>query len=893
MGVLLLAITALFACKSAETRLDSMLRTGQYEAARALLDDLKVGASVAADADEEDLKLRATFASAIDAATLGDAERLIGQGKPRAARQMAHDRLALCPWSLQLQSLAVRCDALIARIAEVEGRWEHAFAGGSIEATNARKYFNELKPDRPWIVDSEKLTAWAVVATSAIVDEWASRLEACEGRVEKQDLDVLHAELADAGIAATESDALTSSIELLRSLPSLGTESTPLTDLTWLATLDRARALWGQTGGRAGTTPLEACHQALKRSFARWYAERFCVLLDAPNVPFALVNAAEQWEDTSVSGDAGRLALAKGHVQIAGRRAREGTAAALAMLHLRRAASLGLGDSDEGFRAVRALAVATRATTPTPSYRLAVDVDPKVEPEIYDLVDIAFLRGFLSADDALAKFDVLLEDDASPLLSVNVVSAELVADTSSLRDVRSKYFSHFEEVVNPRKQTLKNQVANAKWSMDSKWRSYEYAVSSHNINPTAYSLDYANDAYTSYSIAVDNYNSLINSYNATPATVTEPVYIAYTFQQGNVRFGWRASVRVQVNGGESRTISRESVESDFVRIGSKHTDDVESYRREDDLDIDMTGANGLRHLSVVVASIRDDVNVAAGRLATEPLAALDSTEIAILGWLYHPWGVQSKLATTLGVPIWAASAGTAMALRRLDVTPPTIRIPMDGSVGQGALSAESAATDLSKFVCKTSSGRSGRVSALGTGTLIGPDGLVLTCAHVLVGPELTLEFKAGPWKGSYSAEVVFANAERDVAIVRAKGMTNVQWAQVRLGAAARKGEPIVAIGNPSMIGGIVNEAGISQGIVSNPSVEQHGDSYVAADIAIASGSSGGALFSLVDGAVVGVIQLVANTPSLAVFGERRASSGYSCLGAPSDKLTEWVGLTLD
>lgn len=191
-------------------------------------------------------------------------------------------------------------------------------------------------------------------------------------------------------------------------------------------------------------------------------------------------------------------------------------------------------------------------------------------------------------------------------------------------------------------------------------------------------------------------------------------------------------------------------------------------------------------------------------------------------------------------------------------------------------------------MCQTRA--SGRESAsTGTGALIGA-GLVLTCAHVLTASELQVSFARGPWQGNYDAEVVFVNAQRDVALLRARGLSNDRWVNLRLGSQATAGEPILAIGNPSMDVGGTNLGGVASGIVSNPMLERNDTHYLSADVSVASGSSGGPLFSLKDGALVGVVQLVATSPGLGKDEASISSTGYLALAAPASLLGKWLGL---
>ena len=47
---------------------------------------------------------------------------------------------------------------------------------------------------------------------------------------------------------------------------------------------------------------------------------------------------------------------------------------------------------------------------------------------------------------------------------------------------------------------------------------------------------------------------------------------------------------------------------------------------------------------------------------------------------------------------------------------------------------------------------------------------------------------------------------------------------------------------------------------------------------------------LADGAVIGVVQSVSRAGFSGETGQGIASTGYSCLAAPTDALSEWLGL---
>jgi S1-C subfamily serine protease len=878
------------ACKSADQKLANYLKEARYAEARALLEEEKVGATLSPKADARALTLRERFTADIETSTASLVDSLIAKRSTRDAQKTALERKEFCPWSAPLVALVERCDGLVARIVQAEQKWTPVFADDVVAVYQARRFLSELAPDRPWILDSEALRRCEERAFQSIVAEWSGIVSKRQGRLQQADHDALHRELLSIGIQSTELEELDSVLNLVQALPTVQANGEVHLNDDAVKALVKARSLLGNDGMYETKSRLLPCISAAWSAFARWHREDFPRILDSLQVTYAELAVGEAWNSVASYGQTSRASLARAHVHVAARLAPQGIASVLALIHLGRAKEHGLPAADEQLVAVERLALATRAVSPAPVYRLRIDLEPKVDPQVHDLVERAFQIGLQSDVKALGRLDLFEQGRELPHVTVTIRDAELIADFSNLQTIASSYFSHFENVPNLAKSLLKSQLDSAKWDVNSKESAYNSAVSSYNLFPSQFSLNSVNWAYTAYSMAVNNHNSLVDLYNSTPATITQPVYLPYSFRQGNVRFGWSASVSVEVSGCEPINYSNESVASDFVRVGSKYSDRTESYRKEDFLDIDVSADAGLGHLAKVVAQVKESMNKPLGRLAKEPVADLGPEERATLGWIYHPWGIQPEIAESLGVPMWAKSAAQGLALQRLTTPPPQVPLKANPTRIEGPLTTEDASTVLAHLVCQTSSGNGAEIIATGTGTLIGEKGLVLTCAHVLVGPTLRLEFPAGKWGGTYDAVILFVNSEHDVALVHAKGLENDEWAVLRASEPSLQGESIVAIGNPGMDIGGTNLGGISSGIVSNPRLEKDKTIYLSADISIASGSSGGPLFSLKDGTLIGVVQLVATVPGFPQDGGRVASTGYLCLAAPANLLGEWLGL---
>ena len=320
----------------------------------------------------------------------------------------------------------------------------------------------------------------------------------------------------------------------------------------------------------------------------------------------------------------------------------------------------------------------------------------------------------------------------------------------------------------------------------------------HNRWPSFASLSRVNMAYSDYSQAVDEFNNYVGLYNATPAMIEEPVYLPYTFREGEVRFGWMADLSVAVGETPSEPLAVSTVVSDHVRIGSKIDDKDDKNRRADPLSIDVTAEGGMQKLFQLTEKVQDAMRVRLGRLSFPTTAQLDPEQNSTLGWICHPFGMKADLVSVLGVPKWAADCAP-VALANLDLKqekPPVASLHPSNVVWDASVTAEIGAERLSQFVCQTRVSKADATTQ-GSGCLVGP-GLVLTCAHVLRAPGVSLTFASGPWKGDYEAQVAFVNSEKDVALLRIEGLRNESWARVRLEEPSKAGEPILAIGNPGM-----------------------------------------------------------------------------------------------
>src|SRR3954469_22063519 len=131
---------------------------------------------------------------------------------------------------------------------------------------------------------------------------------------------------------------------------------------------------------------------------------------------------------------------------------------------------------------------------------------------------------------------------------------------------------------------------------------------------------------------------------------------------------------------------------------------------------------------------------------------------------------------------------------------------------------------------------------LGSGIVISPDGLVLTNSHV-VGT--TKEIRLRDTEGVVTdARVLGVDPDTDLALLRADGARDLRYASLGNSKTLKRGQLVVAIGNPlgfesTVTAGVVSALGRSIRSVSGRTIED----VIQTDAALNPGNSGGALVS--------------------------------------------------
>src|SRR5215831_16404935 len=131
---------------------------------------------------------------------------------------------------------------------------------------------------------------------------------------------------------------------------------------------------------------------------------------------------------------------------------------------------------------------------------------------------------------------------------------------------------------------------------------------------------------------------------------------------------------------------------------------------------------------------------------------------------------------------------------------------------------------------------------LGSGIVISPDGLVLTNSHVVGASN---EIRLRDIEGAVTdARVLGGDPDTDLALLRANGVRDLHYASLGNSKSLRRGQLVVAIGNPlgfesTVTAGVVSALGRSIRSVSGRTIED----VIQTDAALNPGNSGGPLVS--------------------------------------------------
>ena len=858
------------ACASIDQRVQRLTNDGKFDVALAELEDEGAGTVVSEKVDPKALQARQIYRQAVEKQAGLDVSASLAAGLARQATDRSREAVARCVWSDGLGTLHRENLDRVAAIDALHVEVQFA-VGGSGSMSLRRLTLTRSAPLAAVLADSLAVRAALDVAKERLLQDLSDAFtrEQLPNDEFRRDFSK---DILLCGVSAESAAGIDACVASLAELHSA--ERIPGAEIGRFA---QAR------NSLAPASRLSSILAECDRRFIAWTvlcAGRPPAVADVNYAVLQGLRSAVDLLPASLSAACAPI-LTSALLSRAQALAADPACAPLAWCYVEAARPL-CSDTVAVDRLSQSVVNSLRAAEPLKA-SIAIDLGTKIDPQAFPLLYMglrdAIGRGTRShvawtwVDSVHGNPNVLLKVDRGELFEARV---------ADLADQTSMYLSHYQNVPNPRKRYLESLLSSQQRAVSFAESSYSSAVSSHNIYPTEWSLMSVNMARTNYVTAVDSYNATVRAYNLTSDTVSEAVDLPYTYRAGRIRSGFSIEGSVIVDG-RSVVVNHQNIATDIVKIGTKYSDLNESNRRDDPIDIDLTGEAQLRRLMEVSDQWVNDLAVSLVEFPRATRVQLAPSEVAILGWLDNPLGPRADAAVAAKVPDWIGKPGVRFAYPKSDVAPPAIALsrPAPAEAGGGVRTSALSAT------CEISTSAAGGAPlSRGSGVLISGDGLVLTCAHVLNGPKITVRFAEGPHTGEYEAEIVRANDRCDVALIQVKGLVPKTWLVLAQLQTARGGE-ILVFGSPSLDdAGSVAHLAVTEGKVVSPLGEEWGQPRLVAEVAVASGSSGGPIVDAKSGEVIGIVTAV-TAPQ---FSETRAATASFCLGAPATLFGEWLGL---
>jgi hypothetical protein len=876
----LLFLLALSSCVSLSERVVDLTKGSYF--AQALLaiqkEELRVQEAPDKKSLDELAKARSAFAEAVEGEFLPRISAEISQGKTYSAHKIATEGLGLCAWSNHLGEIDRTLSQTILAIEVVESRWATILQSGVLPTDQIIQLKKDLYAIKGSISDADGARKLNRILQEAIFGRAIAAIETTRLKVSASDFEAIKSDVASVETDKGNENSVSSLLDLAFRL-----SNQPVTagvDPAW-------KKLYSVSLSPAEADINSRLTGVLQDCFENWAVKELLATLAQNGGLPELLDQAEVLllENSSLRKSSEFLSLlASSHFKRAVQLNHGGIGSIIAKIHLGRTSVGDINQQVVKDELSKADAFLTKSVFP--KYYLNFTINPKIPLDIQDTVFSNYFADFLSHSRKGAPWTF---DPAIGVSRVRVTidDGELVfPKTGDLKERFSSYLDHYDNVNNPYKDSLKWDLDWKKSSIDRAESSYNWAVSSYNISPSDFALNQVNYAYRAYKQAINDYNYAVDTYNNTPSLIKQPAYLSYSYKEGYWSLGYSLRVTIEVDDTK-KTLSARSVDTGLVRIGTKYNDINENSRVDVPWKYDMSVSGFLSHVSSVNREIDNGVFDILSSVNVPTIESISVAETAAAKAVLHPWGVDLSRYGNGRVSKWMlpllVSAGPQDA--KLEI--PVQQLVLSKIAKSKFTGAQSLVAAVGGTVVLIENYDNSQLYSTGSGALVGANGLIITCAHVLNTSDLRVVVLENGKAVEYPAEVVFTNQQNDVALIKVPKLKNTVWANVRLTNETAKGERIVAIGNPSLGGGLLNTNGVTQGIVSNPLLEDGALTRIVGDITIASGSSGGPIFSLETGELVGVVQAVTQS---GLNNSGVSSSGSFALGAPSQLLGSWLGL---
>ena len=585
-----------------------------------------------------------------------------------------------------------------------------------------------------------------------------------------------------------------------------------------------------------------------------------------------------------------RATLAQSHMDRAEILINEGSSAYIGLIHIKRASELINGSSKQ----VDFLMNKCESIISSMKYE-KIPVQLNINPLLINKEYIwsTYYNSFINKTKIKDAWDFTSNNNS---ININIINGKYsYLEYNKLKTRNSRYISGYNISTGSVKGSSEREIEKAAKNVDKKLDDYFEAESDYFHTKTNKNKRKKNDSYDSYQESVDEFYEVLDDNREKNREKFDekrykavPVYIPYEFKEGELSIGYEIAIEVTVNGNKS-FLNKKSIDSAFVRTGTKSNDIRIVNRNDIDYPYDMSVYRFLYHVNKVNNEIdRKIYYIIANYIYNSQVnEELTDQEKSLLSIILHPWGYETIEISNMSINDW---------YKKIVIDNQIIKYSDEKPVTKILYNKESDNTDNLKIISENINNSivliknysNSIVSSVGTGVLISNKGYILTCAHLLKSVDTKAALVNSIELKEYPVEIIYFNENNDIALIQAQGMNNSNWVNIRM-----KGK-LSESGEVASIGVSINDKGIfttdiAHGKVLKNYLENGNRQYLICENNHKTNSIGAPVISVETGEIVGIVQGIVHTGM--DLAKDNIDQKNIIFAAPSNHFNEWLGLT--
>ncbi|MBW2004915.1 MAG: hypothetical protein JRI72_09960 [Deltaproteobacteria bacterium] len=449
-------------CASLPEQIQRQVVEKDFPKALQTLDKKGVGSHVKKDLDREATKAREIYAEGLYNHYNTKIQEQVSLGNARNAFRISLESKSLCPWSPRIKKLVAERESVITHLNQIQSKWKAIELDKVISDADSRKIIEDIKPVYGQIQDSAFLVEILYKATTEQLDTWSKIISDHGNYLDPSLISSFENLLMSLPNVRDDKRDFLSAVKSFSLLPNYKDPDINQINNFGIQESELLAQLISYFKTDHEYQYLIGCHKSLEKSFRKWCQNELSAFLKDSRVSFELINNAE-----SIVHRVGFInkemllpSLAKAHFIRAQKRAKDGKAALMSLLHLQRCQEYHFSIDEISLKKVQDQALASFSAGKPIETSIGMSADPSVNPVLYALLRVMFGTELYSRtkDYFNWKWSNLFNKD----LMVHIKFRQIdLFETSydDLESISSTYLSHYEDVPNPMKEYYKSLLS--------------------------------------------------------------------------------------------------------------------------------------------------------------------------------------------------------------------------------------------------------------------------------------------------------------------------------------------------------------------------------------------------------------------------------------------------